>query len=177
MNCTTCNEVIKRPPSLSKAKNLFCNHDCYSKFKAIKWENNNNPRWKGGDDKLNCIVCKKEYTRKKYGKKINKYCSLECAAKERGLNARGNKHWNWKGGKDTRYMRKFAPRPIPANCEVCNSLGSSFKKGLHYDHDHATGKFRGWLCTNCNSALGLVKDNKETLKSLIHYIEINENRL
>lgn len=35
------------------------------------------------------------------------------------------------------------------NCQICNS----FTK-LVYDHDHATGLHRGWLCVGCNWRLG-----------------------
>lgn len=63
--------------------------------------------------------------------------------------------------------RCFIPRP--ENCNVC---GSSEK--ICYDHDHLTGKFRGWLCQKCNVALGMIKDNVETLKSLIAYLEKQE---
>lgn len=60
----------------------------------------------------------------------------------------------------------IATRPLL--CEVC---GGRTKHSLHLDHDHATGKFRGWLCHNCNSALGHVKDNVETLIKLAAYLE------
>lgn len=173
MLCTTCNKYLNRPPSLLKGKNNFCNHKCYSVFKSKKWEQENNPRWNGGENIITCLNCSNIFTRKKYGKIESKYCSVNCATNQRDIN--GEKHWNWKGGKDTRYMRKNAPRPMPNECEICKTPASYFKKGLQYDHDHKTGKFRGWLCLNCNTALGLVKDNTETLKSLIKYLEVNEN--
>lgn len=50
-------------------------------------------------------------------------------------------------------------------CQVC---GSTWK--LCIDHDHETGKVRGVLCGNCNSALGFVKDNIETLQGLVTYL-------
>jgi len=31
--------------------------------------------------------------------------------------------------------------------------------------------FRGWLCGRCNTALGLVSDNTETLAKMIDYIK------
>ena len=31
-------------------------------------------------------------------------------------------------------------------------------------------KFWGWICSRCNLALGLVKDNIETLKAMIEYL-------
>lgn len=45
------------------------------------------------------------------------------------------------------------------------------KERLFVDHDHTTGKVRGLLCHHCNIALGSVKDNVETLKKLITYLE------
>lgn len=56
------------------------------------------------------------------------------------------------------------------NCEVCKK-----KCVTRYDHDHATGKFRGWLCNGCNVALGNVYDNPETLRKLADYLERRED--
>jgi hypothetical protein len=81
---------------------------------------------------------------------------------------------NWKGGISPQIRRKNAERPIPDKCDVCSSLTKGFEKGLHYDHNHLTGKFRGWLCMRCNLALGLIKDNVETLEKLIVYLKNNE---
>ena len=39
--------------------------------------------------------------------------------------------------------KKIAP------CEICCRIMT-----LQQDHDHATGKRRGWLCCRCNLALG-----------------------
>ena len=175
MNCYTCNQSIKRPQSQLKSDKNFCNHECYAKYKSTNWKNESNPRWNNGTAKFFCKTCFKPCERKKNGKIINKYCSITCAAKDRDV--KGEKHHNWKGGTSTRYLRKIAPRPKPDACEVCKKDASLLKKGLQYDHCHKTNKFRGWLCTNCNTALGLVKENTQTLKALIEYIELNENLL
>lgn len=45
------------------------------------------------------------------------------------------------------------------------------KRGLYVDHCHRTGRVRGLLCHNCNTALGLVKDKTATLKRMISYLE------
>lgn len=82
----------------------------------------------------------------------------------------GERHHGWKGGIDSKTRVRNAPRPRPEQCEVCGVFGRDFKKGLCYDHDHKTGKFRGWLCTRCNLALGMVKDNTETLIALVNYL-------
>ena len=39
------------------------------------------------------------------------------------------------------------------------------------DHCHTTHKFRGWICHSCNIALGMFKDNIDTLKRSITYLE------
>lgn len=174
-NCDTCNKIINRQASWMKGKTHFCNKECYVKYQStLRGENTNN--WRGGSYQFVCKTCLKPCTKKR--NKIKPlYCSIKCASQNNALGFQGSTHWNWKGGKDTRYMRKTAPRPKPDNCEICNSPATNFKKGLCYDHDHNTNKFRGWLCSNCNTALGLVGDNKETLKSLIKYLEVNENLL
>jgi len=43
------------------------------------------------------------------------------------------------------------------------------------DHDHDTGEFRGWLCSNCNTGLGAMGDNKEGLKKAMRYLEGDSN--
>ncbi len=65
------------------------------------------------------------------------------------------------------------PRPsgtIPPEkgtpCEIC---GATNRK-LVWDHDHATGEFRGWLCGNCNSGIGLLGDSIEDLYNAVNYM-------
>lgn len=41
----------------------------------------------------------------------------------------------------------------------------------HIDHCHKTGKIRGLLCNGCNSALGIINENIETLSNLIEYLK------
>jgi hypothetical protein len=56
-------------------------------------------------------------------------------------------------------------------CAVCGRTDPVGNVGWHLDHDHLTGKVRGIVCLNCNSALGFVDDSVETLKRLIAYLE------
>lgn len=82
----------------------------------------------------------------------------------------GEKCPRWKGGISSKYKRDNAPRQVSEFCEICGAFGNSFKRGLHFDHDHNTGKFRGWICVRCNLALGMVKDNVGILQKMIIYI-------
>ena len=52
-------------------------------------------------------------------------------------------------------------------CEICEKVN---RKRLTVDHDHATGRFRGFLCRPCNFMLGHAKDNVEILKRAIVYL-------
>ena len=54
-------------------------------------------------------------------------------------------------------------------CAICKT--HTTKHRLHTDHDHLTGRFRGLLCGRCNQALGLFKDNLDSLKSAIEYLK------
>jgi hypothetical protein len=46
----------------------------------------------------------------------------------------------------TEHVAKYGP-----GCQLCGAIPKA--SGLHQDHDHRTGKTRGWLCHRCNRAL------------------------
>jgi hypothetical protein len=66
----------------------------------------------------------------------------------------------------------LAGRPKPDLCEACGK--SPDARGLVFDHCHAKGHFRGWLCQRCNTALGMVDDDVQTLLKLAAYLERNK---
>ena len=73
---------------------------------------------------------------------------------------------NWKGRGTTVKSREIlAGRKKPEQCEVCGAIGI-----ICFDHDHETGRFRGWICHRCNAVLGFVKDNGELLVMLKDYL-------
>lgn len=53
-------------------------------------------------------------------------------------------------------------------CAICKLEAS---KPLHIDHCHKTGQIRGLLCVNCNVALGLLKEDKNIIKSVLTYLD------
>lgn len=81
----------------------------------------------------------------------------------------GNKNHNWKDGNSQTYtmkqLKKSASRPKPLQCEICGAMGK-----ICFDHNHRTGKFRGWICNRCNWTLGHVKDSPELLERLSKYL-------
>ncbi len=42
--------------------------------------------------------------------------------------------------------------------------------GLVVDHNHTSGEVRELLCTQCNTALGLLKENADIVNKLLEYI-------
>lgn len=58
-------------------------------------------------------------------------------------------------------------------CAICGT-DKPGRRGVKYlcvDHCHKTGKVRGLLCVQCNSALGQLQDNLQTLQSAIEYLK------
>jgi hypothetical protein len=66
----------------------------------------------------------------------------------------------------------FPTRPCPELCEICNQLPK--QRGLHADHCHLTGVFRGWLCGECNLGLGKFKDSSDLLVAAVRYLRRGE---
>lgn len=63
-------------------------------------------------------------------------------------------------------------RPEPMTCEICGRACRS-GKALHLDHDHTTGKFRGWLCDLHNRGLGYFQDDPQLLRKAARYLVAN----
>jgi hypothetical protein len=106
----------------------------------------------------------------KYGDKVRQKASDYRAANPDKTRA-ALKQWRVKTGYKTQPGRRSkleikAGRPRPKTCEVCGSSGK-----IMFEHDHTTGKFRGWLCGCCNTALGMVKDRPDILRALALYLE------
>ena len=56
---------------------------------------------------------------------------------------------------------------VNTHCNICHK--ELERKCI--DHCHETKKIRGVLCHNCNTALGLFKDNVKVMQNVIQYLE------
>lgn len=54
-------------------------------------------------------------------------------------------------------------------CAICKRTEPG-KRGWVVDHCHRRGNTRGILCNSCNSAIGLFKDDLETMRNAIDYL-------
>jgi len=67
-------------------------------------------------------------------------------------------------------LETMAGRPRPEVCDACGGPPDP-KRGMHFDHCHKHGHFRGWLCRECNLALGNVRDDPARLLKLVAYLK------
>ena len=87
---------------------------------------------------------------------------------------RANRRFKY-GLEDIDYFELVARQDC--KCAICSIQLEYSNSNRHkantlcIDHCHSTGKVRGLLCSNCNRALGLFKDNIDFIKSAIKYLE------
>ena len=55
-------------------------------------------------------------------------------------------------------------------CLICNKHSTTLSKNLRVDHCHETGEVRGLLCDGCNTGIGLLEENTDTLRGAIAYL-------
>jgi hypothetical protein len=122
--------------------------DCFSKWSS--------PRT---GFKAACIACGRAYE------------SARKASHGEILNERQRKY-------QTERRLKLAAYPPTDNCEICDSpplRNGGKRQELFFDHNHVTGKFRGWLCNRCNSTLGRCKDDPSLLDKMADYLRERGN--
>jgi len=138
--------------SFKKGHKSLWNKDTAKKM-SEKMSGSKHHLWKGGDINLTAIKRWKLRNKDKIIKdRLENKDYINAKALERKIKKQEN----------------LAGRKRPEQCEICGSIGR-----ICYDHCHTTGKFRGWICIRCNSVLGFVKDNSETLLALVKYLKLN----
>jgi hypothetical protein len=55
-------------------------------------------------------------------------------------------------------------------CAICGKPSTDYKRNLHVDHDHLTGKVRGLLCVRCNYGIGYFGEDTTLLENAKVYL-------
>lgn len=112
-----------------------------------------------------CSECRREYHRKWYQKRKSgddtAFLARQAANLRRSVLLRKLKKYNLT---ETQYNALVAK-----GCAICG--GPPTGRGrYHFDHDHVTDKFRGLLCSSCNTGLGQFKENQTLLIRAVGYL-------
>ena len=91
--------------------------------------------------------------------RLRKNKSPECKTRRRESRRK------WKYGLDDSEFKAMSASQ-DGRCAICQVEAS-----LVVDHCHGTGRVRGLLCHGCNVGLGFFRDNQESLRSAIEYLE------
>lgn len=117
------------------------------------------------------IECKWGHIGPRYA--LNGHC-VACMAEARRRWSTTDSGRSWLRSYDRRSRGLPDPtRPAPSQCEGC--LTDRHSMALCVDHDHTTGAFRGWLCRQCNLAVGNARDSPRTLLKLADYLLANRS--
>lgn len=110
---------------------------------------------KTGNVSKECIECKE-----KFSKKVDR-TSKEYIRK---------RQLKYSYGIDLEYYNHLFESQ-EGKCAICKTHQIELEKTLSVDHCHKTNIIRGLLCGNCNTVLGMAKDNITTLENAISYLK------
>ena len=90
-----------------------------------------------------------------------------------------NSSWRWKLKKlysltEQNYIDLYIEQN--GNCAICFTYIEYRGFATHVDHCHTKNNVRALLCSNCNTALGLMKDNVEIMSRAIEYIQKHKEK-
>lgn len=83
-----------------------------------------------------------------------------------------------KASKQLNIAKKNTNKPPSDHiCPLClrgkENLG--YTSAFVLDHNHTSGEARGWICHDCNTALARIRDDANTARRMVEYIE-SDNR-
>lgn len=129
--------------------------------------------WKTGDrfSKKICNICHKLLDTKEFAKNQNAKNNRsvrrpscgKCRKKLEGINLSQSAKIEW---------QKKKPRNEPFECPICAKrtiAGITCKVVL--DHDHNSGKVRGWICDSCNTGIGRFQDDVDLIEKAIKFLK------
>jgi len=158
-----CGTGVTVPPS---SKRIYCSRKCFYDDETSAWRDglrtkfkhiisNVDVETKTGD----CVSCGRVKVRKRSDTGAWRCCSGELSKNRSRIF--GISETEQKELLDTQNNK----------CAICRISFDGVPS--HLDHNHVTGKIRGFLCSGCNTSIGLLKENIDSLKAAILYLEKN----
>jgi len=148
--CTTCNE-IKELSEFTKLKRSADGHaykckDCFYLY-HVAWEKANSNKRRAREQawkKSNPDKIRDRTLRRRFGITLEQYNQILISQND---------------------VCKICSKPETAFDSINNKVRS-----LAVDHCHKTNKVRGLLCSNCNTAIGLLQDDPQLTQSATDYL-------
>lgn len=172
----TMYDVQRMPPraimaSMKEQGHIWMDRYTFSKWLHINTKVRNRgearkgmiPKWGRCQVDQSCEACKQPF--RPAG--VTQQCCKTCIPNSQAW-------YRWKSYGLTQPGFELLWHRCQGRCEGCRCEISDKTHGrnmLCIDHDHVTGKIRGILCSACNHALGLVRDNRDTLRQLATYLD------
>ena len=113
-----------------------------------------------------------EYARRYYAKNKKRICAYRrrrYAANKAAAQEKSRRNYRRAVLRGKRSGRGY-PEPTRKHALKCECCGRKVRTP-HLDHDHATHKFRGWLCSQCNVGIGMLGDDAAGLRRALRYLE------
>ena len=63
-----------------------------------------------------------------------------------------------------------AQKGLCAICDTTIKINTRGRGSAHLDHDHSTGRVRGWLCHACNVAIGMLREDPRVITRALAYV-------
>lgn len=151
--CPTCGVVFERYSDFENRQGWrkFCSTECQKKNEASKERYQ-----KVQPSPRDCIQCGTSFVSLK-----GKLCSDACREARR-------QEKSFRGHPITKEEFHAMEEAQGGCCKICKQA-----KPLVIDHCHSEGHVRGLLCMQCNSGLGMFRDNIAYLSEAIGYLSIN----
>jgi len=132
------------------------------------------------DNKV-CSKCKKLKKHSEFKKDNRVKSGLQAACYDCAYSLRKKNYEVYRKTEKTRELKKYGlsyeeyqemlkKQDYKCAIESCSRKDGDFKRVLHVDHCHKTGKVRQLLCSHCNTVLGKVNEDLILLQDLTLYL-------
>jgi hypothetical protein len=128
---------------------------------------------------VSCVECGNSFQCRKTNGLQRKYCSPKCKRAGDNRHAKTDRRTLRNKLKSLNVTLEAWDALVASQRGRCLICGEepSVRTVLYVDHCHETQTFRGAICANCNSAIGMVRDNPAILLRMFTYLWIHRKKV